>query len=71
MNKFWNLLKSRQCAGIFGIISLLFGFFFFNNLSITGNAVFSSSTNFKEISTIGIILMICSIILLAYALKKK
>ena len=65
-----SLFKTKKVVATFAVIALLGAFFFFNN-TITGNLITKSNNSISLLSIIGLMLIICSIILGAYAIKKK
>lgn len=65
-----NFFKTRKAIASFAIVALIGGFLFLNQSS-TGNVILNNSNSFNLISAIGLLLILCSIILGAYALKKK
>jgi len=65
-----NMLKTRKTATLFGIAALVGGFLFLNR-SITGNIILNNENSFNLVSLMGMLLIVCSVILGAYALKKK
>lgn len=78
MAKKQNFFEKRSVVGTFGIIALLGGFFFLNfgainpfTGNVTGNFISSNFSPFSIISIIGIILILCSAILIIYAIVKK
>jgi hypothetical protein len=72
-NKKKNWLKNKYTLYTFSVIALLSGFLFMNSKNLTGNLVLSSkeNINLNPLPLIGLALLICVIILLAYVLKKK
>lgn len=78
MTKEQNFFKKRIVVAIFGIVALLAGFYFLNfhsavNLSgqVTGNSVISGFYPFSAISLVGLLLILCSAILIVYAIAKR
>ncbi|MBI2044934.1 hypothetical protein HYT23_02665 [Candidatus Pacearchaeota archaeon] len=68
-----NFFERRGVVAAFGILALLGGIYFIQPAisgNVTGNAIVSD-TLFNIVPIIGILLLICSIILLAYAAVKK
>ncbi|MBM3228304.1 hypothetical protein FJZ20_00225 [Candidatus Pacearchaeota archaeon] len=62
-------LKTKKIAGIFALLSFVTGFLFLNS-SITGNVILDNKYPFDVISFIGLLLVLCSALLVAYILKK-
>ena len=67
--KISKILKTKKVVAGFAIIALLGGFFFLNN-TLTGNIIVESENSISLISIIGLLLIACSIILGAYAIRK-
>ena len=65
-----SFFKTRKAIASLAIVALIGGFLFLNR-SITGNIILDSENSFSLLSLIGILLISCSVILGAYALKKK
>lgn len=65
-----NFLKTRKVTASFALIALIGGAFFLNH-SITGNVVLNDKYSFNLVSLIGLLLILCSIILGAYSIKRK
>ncbi|MFH1365123.1 MAG: hypothetical protein ABIH28_00885 [archaeon] len=70
MKKETNFLTSKKTTAFFAIISLIGGFSFLNK-NITGKIILEDAFSFDLISLIGLLLILCSIILGVYSLKKK
>ena len=70
MKKKTNFLTRKRTTTFFAIISLIGGLSFLNK-NITGNIILSKAYSFDLISLIGLLLILCSVILGAYSLKKK
>jgi len=68
-----NFFKSKAAAIIFGAVAVISGLFFIGQGSITGNAIVKSPVQNPSLllSTIGLLLIACSIVLFAYSAKKK
>ena len=64
-----SFFKRKKVTAFFAIIALIGGIFF-TRTEITGKVVFFENTNINPFSTIGILLLICSLVLAAYSLKK-
>ena len=68
-----NFFERRGVVAAFGIIALLGGIYFIQPAisgNVTGNVIVSD-TLFSIVPLIGILLLICSVILLSYATVKK
>jgi hypothetical protein len=63
-------LSLRAVTSIFALISFVGGFYFLNN-SMTGNAIVNNPNYVNFISIIGILLIFCSLILVAHSIKKR
>ncbi len=62
--------KTRKITAFFAIIALIGGFLFLNPI-MTGNVVLNNSHSFNMISTTGWLLILCSIILGIYSIRKR
>jgi len=73
MNKKESFFEKRSVAATFGILAFLGGIYFVQpyatGKAITGNTINTSS--FTIISFIGLLLLICSIILVTYSFVKR
>ena len=68
-----NFFERRGVVAAFGILALLGGIYFIQPAisgRVTGNVIVSN-TLFDAVPFIGILLIICSIVLLSYATVKK
>ena len=65
-----NWFKTKKVIAGFAIVALLGGFYFLNN-TLTGNIIVESENSTSLLSIIGLLLIACSIILGAYAIKGK
>ena len=70
MKKKTNFLTRKTTTAFFAIISAIAGILFLKK-SITGNIILSDAYSFNLISLIGLLLILCSIILGVYSLKRK
>lgn len=70
MGNSFDWFKTKKATSLFALISLAGGFFFLNQ-GITGNIILNENYTFNLISLIGLFLILCSVILGAYSLKKK
>ena len=68
--KSFNWFKGKPATSIFAAISLAGGFLFLNQ-GITGNVILDKYYSINLISVIGMFLIVCSIILGLYSLRKK
>ena len=70
-----NFLQKKSVVATFGIIALLAGFYFLNAGSIsgrvTGNSIMNQFYPLSLISIIGMLLILCSAILIIYAIVRK
>jgi len=74
MTKKQSFLQKRSVAATIGIIALLGGFYFLNTgflNPVTGNIIRSSHLSVNFVSAIGMLLILCSAILIVYAIIKK
>ena len=65
-----NFFKKRIVTGAFSIIALTAGFSFMD-MGITGKVVAGNASYMHPVSLIGMILILCSIFLAIYTVKKK
>ena len=70
-NNFWISLKTKRSTTIFALIALIGGFLFLNQSNVTGNIILSKENPINIISIIGLLLILCSVILSLYSIKKK
>ena len=70
MENVFDWFKTKKVTSLFALISLVGGFLFLNQ-GITGNIILNENYTFNLISLIGLSLIVCSVILGAYSLKKK
>lgn len=64
-------LKSKKIVTAFSIASLLAGFLFLKpGMILLGNVVSEAKPSFNITALIGMLLVMCSIILAGYAIKK-
>lgn len=70
-----SFFQKRSVTAIIGIIALLGGFYFLNSSiltgTVTGNTITSNVYSFNFVSIIGILLILCSAILIVYAIVKQ
>jgi len=55
---------------IFAAVSLAFGFWFLDS-GFTGNAIINKQAPISFLSLIGLLLIVCSAVLISYSVKKK
>ncbi len=71
-NRKISFFKRTATTLSFSITSFLFGLLFLSiDNSITGNAILNKQYSFSALALIGFLLILCSIILLLYAIKNK
>lgn len=70
MKKNLNWFKTKKVTIPFALVSLMGGFFFLNR-SITGNVILNNKHAFNLVSLIGLLLILCSVVLIAYSIKKR
>ena len=72
MKKKQSFFENRSVVAVFGILALFAGFSFIQPKGVvTGNAVLSARYGVSFLSIIGILLLICSMVLIAYSIVKK
>jgi len=69
IKKFSDWFKAKKITASFALISFIGGFLFLNH-SITGNIILNNKNSFNIVSLIGLLLILCSVILIAYSIKK-
>ena len=62
--------KRKRVTGGFSMVSIIAGFLFLNQGSITGNVIVDSQPVFNMLSVVGLLLIFCSAILAFYTLRK-
>ena len=65
-----NFFKRKKVTASFAIFALAGGFLFLNQ-GITGNVILSGKSSINLLSIIGLLLILCSIILGIYSIKKR
>ena len=70
MEKSLDWFKRKKVTSSFAVISLIAGFLFLKH-EITGNVILNGKYSFNLTALIGLSLILCSVILAAYTLKKK
>jgi hypothetical protein len=74
MTKKQSFLQKRSVAATIGILALLGGFYFLNTgflNPVTGNVVRSNYLSVNFVSAIGMLLILCSAVLIVYAIVKR
>ena len=73
MKKKQNFFEKRSVVAVFGILALFAGASFLQQGigSVTGNVVLNKHAALSIVPMIGIILLICSMVLIAYSIVKK
>ncbi len=71
-----SFFEKRSVVATFGILALLGGFYFINTSllatgRVTGNTITNMLYPINLVSVIGLLLIICSAILIVYAIVKK
>jgi len=66
-NKF---LITRGITGIFGVLAAISGLLFLDS-EITGNIIANKQNPVNFVSIVGLLLIICSVILIAYTTRKE
>jgi len=70
MVKKQSFFEKKSVVATFGVLALLSGIFFVRPKGVTGNIILSSRSVVDLTSIIGLLLLICSAILLAYAIAR-
>lgn len=65
-----KFFEKKEITWTFAIISIISGFFFLDS-SLTGNIILNRQNSANFISIIGLLLILCSIVLIVYSIKKK
>jgi uncharacterized membrane protein HdeD (DUF308 family) len=63
-------LKSKKVTTTFGIVAFIAGAIFLQS-SMTGNVVIKDTASFEVIPLVGLALIFCSLVMAAYAIRKK
>ncbi len=70
-----NFFEKKSVVAVFGIIALIGGFIFLNfgyfSFGPTGNVISTGIYSLNLISVIGLVLIVCSAILIVYAIVKR
>ena len=69
MGKISDILKNKRFTAGFAFFALMWGFLFMEG-SFTGNVIVNDSLLFDPVSFIGICLIICSVVLVVYSVRK-
>lgn len=70
MEKFSDWLKKRQITAGFSLAAIAGGFLFLRK-GMTGMAILESNSPINPLSIIGLCLIICAVVLVAYSLKNR
>jgi hypothetical protein len=65
-----SILVRKEVTWIFAVAALFSGFMFMDT-SLTGNVIINKQAPVSLISIVGLLLIACSIVLIAYSVKKK
>ena len=65
-----NWFKQKKTTISFAVVALI-GSFFSLTPKITGNVILTNKYNFSLLNLIGLLLFLCSIILVIYSIRKK
>lgn len=63
--------KEKKVTAVFAVVAFFAGFLFVDRGGISGNVILDGTQNFDIVSLIGLLLVFCSAILAAYAIRKK
>ena len=71
-----NIMKNswfngKKVAATFAVVAFFTGFLFVDRGSISGNVIVDGTPQFNVVSMIGLLLVLCSVILAAYTIRKK
>lgn len=70
MGKISEILKGKRFTAGFGFFALMWGFLFMEG-SFSGNVILGNEAAFNLVAFIGACLMICSVVLIVYSVRKK
>ena len=70
LKKIFDWFKTKTSCAIFAVIAFVGGFLFLN-LSLTGNVIVEKDYYVSIVPLIGILLIICSFILVIYIVRNK
>jgi hypothetical protein len=65
-----KFFQKKGITWIFGVIALIFGFLFLDS-GFTGNVIVNNKSPTSIVSIIGLLLVTCSTVLIAYSIKKR
>ena len=65
-----KFLKKTLTTKLIGTLTFLGGFYFLSK-NITGNTILNEGKIFNLLSLIGLLLIVCSAILITYSIRKK
>ena len=65
-----TFFSRKGVTWVFAAVALAFGFWFIDS-SFTGNAVVNNQVPISFLSIIGLLLIVCSAVLISYSVKKK
>lgn len=65
-----NFFDKKGVTWTFAVIALFLGFWFLDS-SFTGNAIVNKQVPINLLSLIGLLLIVCSAILISYSVKKR
>jgi hypothetical protein len=65
-----NLFRKRTVAGIFAIAALIAGILFLDS-GLTGNIIVNKQSPISAVSLIGLLLVLCSAVLIIYSVREK
>jgi hypothetical protein len=65
-----KFFSKKAVTWVFAAVSLAFGFWFLDS-NFTGNAIVNNQVPISILSLIGLLLIVCSAILISYSVKKK
>ena len=63
--------KEKKVTAMFAVVAFFSGFLFVDRGSISGNVIVDNTPTFNIISMIGLLLVLCSAILVFYTVKKR
>jgi hypothetical protein len=65
-----KFFERKGITWIFAVIAVFSGFLFLDS-GVTGNVIVNKQSTINLVSIIGLLLIVCSTILIAYSVKKK
>lgn len=63
--------KEKKVAATFAVVAFFAGFLFVDRGSISGNVIVDNTPTFNIISMVGLLLVLCSAILVFYTVRKR